>query len=83
MMSKYSEYITRNGETWDEVSFDVYGDAFLYPRIMEANRGYSNIITFDGGEVLQIPTNIQSPETLITTPFKSDVQITIVPSPWG
>ena len=82
-MNQYSEYIARNGETWDEISFEVYSDSFLYARIMEANPAYSDVVTFDGGEVLQIPVNIETPETIVTTPFKADSYITIVPSPWG
>lgn len=36
-MAEFSEYITIDGDRWDTVAWKAYGNANLYPQIMEAN----------------------------------------------
>lgn len=79
-MGEYSLYITSQDETWDSVAYNVYGDSLLYAPIMEANRGYSDVLTFNGGESLQIP--VRTSQVIVTTPFKSENAITVIPSPF-
>lgn len=76
----FNTYIASQDETWDHVAYNVYNDSLLFVEIMEANREYSDVITFEGGEELQIP--VRTSTTIVTTPFKSDSTITIVPSPF-
>lgn len=54
-MSEYFEYITRNGQRWDQVSYELYGSAFLYEGIIDANPQYLGLATLPGGVVLRIP----------------------------
>jgi phage tail protein X len=36
-VAEFSEYITIEGDRWDTVAWKAYGNASLYPQIMEAN----------------------------------------------
>ena len=52
-------HTTTQGETWDLIAFDWYGDVerpeLLMHRLLEANPGYQEVVVFDGGITLTIP----------------------------
>ncbi len=83
MEGQYTQYVCANGDMWDSIAYRLYGDEFLFPEIMKANRAYARTLTFDGGEVLNVPIRVENPLVVVTTPFSISAKISIVPSPWN
>ena len=48
-------YATKQGETWDEVSYKVYGTDEFTHILLKANLDKSDILIFSGNETLNIP----------------------------
>ena len=82
MESQYTQYVCSNGDMWDSIAYRLYGDEFMAPEIMKANRAYARTITFEGGEVLSVPIRVENPLVVVTTPFSISAKISIVKSPW-
>lgn len=80
--SQYTQYVCANGDMWDSIAYRLYGDEFMFPEIMKANRAYARVITFEGGEVLNVPIRVENPLVVVTTPFSTSAKISIVSSPW-
>ena len=82
MPGQYTQYVCANGDMWDDIAYRLYGDELMFPEIMKANRAYAHVLTFDGGEVLNVPVRVENPLVVVTTPFSTSAEITIVHSPW-
>ena len=82
MEGQYTQYVCSNGDMWDSIAYRLYGDEFMFPEIMKANRPYARVITFEGGEVLNVPIRVENPLVVVTTPFSISAKISIVKSPW-
>lgn len=82
MESQYTQYVCANGDMWDSIAYRLYGDEFMFPEIMKANRAYARVLTFEGGEVLSVPVRVENPLVVVTTPFSISAKISIVKSPW-
>ena len=82
MEGQYTQYVCSNGDMWDAIAHRLYGDEFLFPDIMNANRAYARALTFEGGEVLSVPVRVENPLVVVTTPFSTSAKISIVSSPW-
>lgn len=80
--NRYFEYIASYGDTWDTIAYKVYENSLQYQEIMDANRQYATTLVFDGGENLRVPMRLDSPLTVVTTPFAISAKISVVPSPW-
>ena len=48
-------YTTRQGDTWDLISFRLSGSVEQTVALMQANPKYSNIFVFSAGIVLDVP----------------------------
>lgn len=48
-------YKTTQGQTWDQVAFEVYGDDHKYHEIMAANPDFIDVLVFSSGIILNIP----------------------------
>lgn len=48
-------YKTIQGDTWDMISYKVYGNGMYMDRLIKANRQYMNIYEFSAGVILTIP----------------------------
>jgi phage tail protein X len=48
-------YITVQGDTWDVISYRVYGDEGHMGALIEANPGHTDIVIFPAGIKLIIP----------------------------
>ena len=75
-------YIAVNGDTWDSISYRFYNSEFLYSALFDANRNYADIIVFNGGEIVNIPDNVEINNQIIPTPWNG-TQITVINPPWG
>lgn len=76
-------YTCSQGDTWDSVAFKAYGDEFLFPQIMEENRDYADVVTFEGGEKIDIPDRLVVENSIIATPWETGAKIGIIKAPWG
>ena len=47
---------TKQGETWDMISIAVYGNPHKVAELISANPEYSNVLIFEEGINLIIPT---------------------------
>lgn len=48
-------YVTKQGDTFDSIAFNIYGDCRYTQELMETNPGYLEIVIFSGGVPLQLP----------------------------
>lgn len=48
-------YTTKNGQTWDQIAYEAYGDEHYCDRIMDANRDKLEYFVFPSGIVLNLP----------------------------
>lgn len=54
-MSSYYEHTTKDGERWDTIAYDFYGDPTLYEGIIAANPTVKITPMLDAGTRLKIP----------------------------
>lgn len=52
---EYYEYITKDGDRWDLLAYEFYGDATLYEPIITANPDVPITPILKSGIILQIP----------------------------
>lgn len=55
MLNKKDVYITKEGETWDQIAFKVYGDEMLYIDLMQANLKVIDVAVFPANIPLICP----------------------------
>ena len=79
---QYTQYVCANGDMWDSIAYRLYGDEFMLPEIMKANRAYARVLTFEGGEVLSVPIRVENPLVVVTAPFSISAKVVLVNSPW-
>lgn len=48
-------YTTKQGDAWDAIAFEVYGDVKYTGFLMQANFQHLDTFVFDDGVVLQTP----------------------------
>lgn len=48
-------YITKQGDAWDKIAFEVYGDEKYTGWLMQNNFHLLDIFVFDAGVVIQTP----------------------------
>lgn len=59
------KYVTTQGETWDTISLDFYGNPYRIKELIECNRQYSDVLIFEANIELNIPIlEDESPDTL-------------------
>lgn len=59
------EYVTKQGDTWDVLALDIYGDEHLSTHIQRVNPAYVNVLFFPAGVTLIIP---DTPKTVTAQP---------------
>ena len=62
----YKEYTTREGDTFDAVALEMYGEETLAHYIIEVNPDYADVLIFDANVQLRLPIveNVETPDTL-------------------
>lgn len=62
----YIERTANAGETFDVLALAAYNEETMATYIIKANPDLSDVVTFEGGEVVRIPIleAIETPETL-------------------
>ena len=61
-------YTTVNGQTWDQIAYEVYGNEYYCGKLMDANRDKLEYFVFPDGIVLNLP----SQDSMILTDVPSD-----------
>lgn len=57
-MPSYSEtewYVCQQGETFDVIAYDLYGDEYLAGDLVELNPEFSGCLYFEGGDEIRVP----------------------------
>jgi phage tail protein X len=62
-------YTTIQGDTWDHISYKVYGKDKYSKDLMRANPKYLNVVFFSGGTLLICP-DISEEETATLPPWR-------------
>lgn len=59
-------YTTVNGDTWDQIALDFFGDEKALSGLIAANPQHSDVVVFEAGVELVIPEKsaVTLPETL-------------------
>lgn len=52
-------YITRQGQTWDEIAYEIYGDETYAGPLMHLNYDLLDIFIFSAGTVVYTPEIIE------------------------
>ena len=68
----YKEYITRQGDTFDALALEMYGEETLAHYIIEFNPDYADVLIFEANVPLRLPIveNVETPDTL--PPWRRD-----------
>ena len=76
------KYTASFGDTWDTVAYKVCGDEFECDTLRRANRPYSDILVFDGGELLIIPSDIGDSLTTEASSVVSSASVRVIAAEW-
>lgn len=76
------KYTASLGDTWDTVAYKVCGDEFECDALRRANRPYSDVLVFDGGELLIIPSDIGDSLTSAASSVVSSASVRVIAAEW-
>lgn len=76
------KYTASFGDTWDTVAYKVCGDEFECDALRRANRLYSDVLVFDGGESLIIPSDIGDSLTSAASSVVSSASVRVIAAEW-
>lgn len=70
----YKEYTTREGDTFDALALEMYGEESLAHYIIEFNPDYADVLIFDANVALRLPIveDVELPDTL--PPWRRDTE---------
>lgn len=68
----YKEYTTREGDTFDALALEMYGEETLAHYIIEFNPDYADVLIFEANVALRLPIveDVEMPDTL--PPWRRD-----------
>ena len=68
----YREYLTREGDTFDALALQMYGEETLARYIIDFNPDYADVLIFEADVLLRLPIieNVETPDTL--PPWRRD-----------
>lgn len=55
-------YTTIQGDTWDLISYKIFGDEKYMRYLIEANWDYADVLVFSSGAVLTVPELPEEPD---------------------
>ena len=76
------KYTASFGDTWDTIAYKVCGDEFECDAMRRANRPYSDVLGFDGGESLIIPSDIGDSLTTEALSVVSSASVRVIAAEW-
>ena len=54
----YKDYTTREGDTFDALALEMYGEEMLAHYIVEFNPDYADVLIFDANVALRLPKTL-------------------------
>lgn len=63
-------YTTKQGDMWDMIAYEVYGDEYKMHYLMDANKKYVETVIFPAGVTLVVPV-LSAAQTTNLPPWKS------------
>jgi hypothetical protein len=64
-------YNCNQGETWDYISYIIFGDEFKMDLLMEQNQYYhSDTLSFEFGDTINIPEYLVIENSIIKSPWE-------------
>lgn len=71
-VTAYKEYNTREGDTFDALALEMYGEETLAHYIIDFNPDYADVLIFDANVALRLPIveDVETPDTL--PPWRRD-----------
>lgn len=75
-------YTASFGDTWDTVAYKVCGDEFECDTLRKANRPFSDVLIFDGGESLIIPSDIGEMQSTDASSVVSSASVRVIAAEW-
>jgi len=68
----YKKYMTRQGDSFDALALEMYGEETLAHYIIEFNPDYADVLIFEANVPLRLPIveNVETPDTL--PPWRRD-----------
>ena len=76
------KYTASFGDTWDTIAYKVCVDEFECDALRRANRPYSDVLVFDGGESLIIPSDIGDSLTTEASSVVSSASVRVIAAEW-
>lgn len=76
------KYTASFGDTWDTIAYKVCGDEFECDALRRANREHSDVLVFDGGELLVIPSDIGDSLTSAASSVVSSASVRVIAAEW-
>ena len=76
------KYTASLGDTWDTVAYKVCGDEFECDALRRSNREHSDVLVFDGGELLIIPSDIGDSLTSAASSVISSASVRVIAAEW-
>ena len=76
------KYTASFGDTWDTIAYKVCGDEFECDALRRANRPYSDILVFDGGESLIIQSDFGEIQTTEASSVVSSASVRVIAAEW-
>lgn len=76
------KYTASFGDTWDTIAYKVCGDEFECDALRRANRPYSDVLIFDGGESLIIPSDFGEIQTTEASSVVSSASVRVIAAEW-
>ena len=76
------KYTASFGDTWDTIAYKVCGDEFECDALRRANRPYSDVLIFDGGELLIIPSDIGEIQTTEASSVVFSASVRVIAEEW-
>lgn len=67
---RYIEYVTRLGDTFDELALQVYNDEKMASYIISENPDYADVLIFEDTVTLRIPIYNNSSEPATLAPWR-------------
>ena len=75
-------FIASQDLCWDSISYNTFNDEFYFDDIIKSNWRLSDVVSFEGGELVIIPDYIQVDNQIIASPWNSSNSISIIKAPW-
>ncbi len=66
------EYLTKDGDRWDSIAYQFYGDPYLYEPILLANPEYMDRLSLPAGLKLRIPILYIEETSEVSPPWQKD-----------